>query len=136
MVLRTVVAVAVLVSGGVHLKLWLEGYRDIDVVGPAFLLNVVAAAVIAVAVLAWRHWLPLLAAIGFGAATLVAFVISTTVGLFGVHEQWSGGDVLTAAVSEGIAVVLGATALLRERRPTSSGRQLQDPASGQRPHVH
>ena len=82
--LRVLIAVAVAVSGVVHFLLWRDGMRDLDVVGPAFLVNAVGGVVIAVAVLAWRHWLPLLAAVGFGAATFGAFLVSTTVGLFGV----------------------------------------------------
>ena len=83
MKLRIIVAAAVFVSGAVHLKLWADGFRDISVIGPLFLLNAVAALVIAGAVLHWRSWPPLLVAVGFGASTLGAFVISATVGLFG-----------------------------------------------------
>lgn len=125
MVLRSVTALAVLVSGAVHLKLWSDGYRDIDVIGPLFLLNAVAAVLIAVAVMAWRHWLPLVAAVGFGAATLGAFALSTTVGLFGIHEVWAGADVLIAAFSEAVAVLAGAAALAmsaRSRRPRGEPR--------------
>jgi hypothetical protein len=114
MLLRWMTAAAVVVSGAVHLVLWWEGYRDIAVIGPLFLLNAVAALVIGVAVIAWRHWLPLVAAVGFGASTLGAFVLSTTVGLFGVHEVWSGTEVLLAAASEAVAVLAGVAALLRE----------------------
>jgi hypothetical protein len=114
MKLRAIVALAVLVSGAVHLKLWADGFRDISVIGPSFLLNAVGALVIAVAVLLWRSWLPLLAAVGFGASTLAAFVISATVGLFGVHEAWTGGYVVTAYVSELVALVAGCWALYAE----------------------
>ena len=114
MKLRLIVAVAVLVSGAVHLKLWADGFRDISMIGPSFLLNAVAAVVIAIAVLLWRSWLPLLAAVGFGAATLLAFVISATVGLFGVHELWTGGYVVTAYVAELVALVVGCWALYAE----------------------
>ena len=34
MKLRMIVAAAVLVSGAVHLKLWSDGFRDINVIGP------------------------------------------------------------------------------------------------------
>lgn len=111
---RVIVAAAVLVSGAVHLKLWMDGMKDISVIGPSFLLNAVAALVIAVGVLLWRSWLPLLAAVGFGAATLVAFLISATVGLFGVHEVWTGGYVVSAYVSELVALVVGCWALYAE----------------------
>jgi hypothetical protein len=114
MKLRMVVAVAVLVSGAVHVKLWADGVRDINVIGPLFLLNAVAALVIAGALLFWRSWLPLLAAVGFGASTLMAFVLSATVGLFGVNESWTGSYVVTAYVSELVALVAGCWALYAE----------------------
>ncbi len=137
MVLRILTAAGVLVSGAVHLQLWLDGYSDIDVIGPLFLLNAGAGLVIAVMVLAWRHWLPLLAAVGFGASTLVAFVISATVGLFGVHETWTGGAVLTAAASELAAVVFGVAAGAQELLPRlASRRQPQDRLAGSRPDLH
>jgi len=112
--LRVIVAAAVLVSGAVHLRLWADGFRDISVIGPLFLLNAVAALVIAGAVLRWRGWPPLLLAVGFAASTLGAFVISATVGLFGVHEVWNGGYVITANVSELVALVAGSWALYAE----------------------
>lgn len=114
MKLRVIVAAAILVSGAVHLKLWADGFRDIDVIGPLFLLNAAGAVVIAGAVVLWRSWLPLVAAVGFGASTLVAFVISATVGLFGVHEVWNGGYVITANISELVALVVGLWALYAE----------------------
>ncbi len=114
MLTRLVAAVAVLVSAAIHLWLWFDGYRDIEVIGPAFMLNAVAGVVIAVLLLVWRHWAPLLLAVGFGAATLGAFVTSTTVGLFGVNERWTGGYVWAAAVSEAVAIVAGIVAVWRE----------------------
>ncbi|MDX6324241.1 MAG: hypothetical protein QOK15_595 [Nocardioidaceae bacterium] len=121
--IRVLIAAAVLVSAVVHLKLWFDGFRDIDKIGPAFMLNAVAGAVIAVLVLLWRHWIPLFLATGFGAATLGAFVISATVGLFGVHEVWTGGWVWSAAVSEAVAVVAGLWALFREYGARPGARQ-------------
>jgi hypothetical protein len=125
MKIRVLIAAAVLVSAFVHLKLWLDGFRDIDKIGPAFMLNAVAGAVIAVLVLVWRHWLPLLLAVGFGASTFAAFVTSATVGLFGVHEVWTGGWVWSAAVSEIVAVVAGVLALIREYGARPADRQGQ-----------
>ncbi|GEL98549.1 hypothetical protein CTE05_20960 [Cellulomonas terrae] len=106
-----------MLSAVVHLDLWANGMNTLDVVGPAFLLNGVGGLVLGVLVLVWRHWLPLLGAIGFGAATLTAFVISTTPGgFFGVHERWVGIPVWLSAISEIGAIVLGVAALLVERR--------------------
>ena len=85
--IRIVAAVAVWTSAAVHLRLWFDGVRDQHVVGPAFLLNAVGGLVIGILLLAWRHWIPPLLAVGFGISTFSAFVISATVGLFGVHEH-------------------------------------------------
>lgn len=109
---RMVTALAALVSAVVHLILWFDGYRDIEVIGPAFLLNGIAGVVIAVLLIAWDHWIPAFLVLGFGASTLGAFVISATVGLFGVNERWTGGWVLTAAVSEVVCIIGGLVLLL------------------------
>ncbi|MFC4783847.1 hypothetical protein ACT8ZV_05200 [Nocardioides sp. MAHUQ-72] len=136
---RILTAIAVLVSAYVHLKLWFDGFRDLHVVGPAFLLNAVAGLVIAAGLVLWRHWLPPLLAVGFGLSTLGAFVISATVGLYGVHEVWSGSYVLAAAASEVVAIVGGAAVLVLERPaatgPTSA-RQPEHRFALRRAHLH
>lgn len=136
MVMRWLAAAAVLVSAVVHLHLWwFENYRDIEVIGPAFLLNAVGGAVIAVLLVAWRHWIPALLAVGFGLSTLGAFVVSATVGLFGVNETWTGWAVWTAAISEVLAVAFGAVLLLREN-PLGSDHQPEHDPAARRPHLH
>jgi hypothetical protein len=131
---RILASAGVLVSAVVHLLLWFDGVRD-QSVGPAFLLNAAGGAVIAVLLLTWRHWVPPLLAVGFGLSTLGAFVIAATVGLFGVHEHWTGGYVWTAAVAEVVALVAGAVVLARENR-LGSGGQLEHRVAIGRPHLH
>jgi hypothetical protein len=114
--MRALAAAAVLVSGAVHLKMYFDWGHDNDKVGPAFLLNAVAGLVIAVLLLAWRHWVPPLLSVGFGVATLAAFITATTVGLFGVSEHWKGWAVWTAAGAEVVAIVAGALILWHEYR--------------------
>jgi hypothetical protein len=134
MSVRVVASVAVLVSAVMHLYLWFEGYRDVEVIGPAFLLNAFGGAVIAVLLLVWRHWVPALLAVGFGLSTLGAFILSTTVGLFGLEESWAGWEVWTAAISEVVAIVGGAIVLLREH-PLASRGQSQHRASVRGSHL-
>lgn len=133
--LRVLAAAGVLVSAAVHLKLWLDGFRDISVIGPAFLLNAVGGLVIAVLLVTWRHWIPLVLALGFGISTLGAYLISATVGLFGVHEVWTGVWVVTAEVSEVLAIVTSVLALLKER-PWPSPGQSQHRLGLRRAHFH
>lgn len=120
--LRGLAAAGVLLSADIHLVLWAEGYQDIAVVGPLFLLNGVAGLVLGVLLLVWPHWLPLLGAVGFGAATLLAFYLATTVGFFGVSETVSGTQQVLAAVAEWVAVLAGLAALVRERRRAGRAR--------------
>lgn len=107
MALRIIGAVAALVSAAVHLWLWFEGVRDQGIVGDGFLVNAVGGAVIAILLVTWRHWIPLFLLAGFGATTLGAFIVSTTVGLFGIHASWDGWDEWVGAISEIVAIGVG-----------------------------
>jgi hypothetical protein len=108
-VLRVLVILGLLGSAWVHYDLYAnEGFSDIDTIGPLFLVNAVAGVAIAVAVLVWHHWLPVLAAVGFGAVTLIAYLISLTPGgLFGVHEQFVLASEVWGVVTEAGCVVFG-----------------------------
>jgi hypothetical protein len=112
--MRVIGALAAAVSAAVHLYLWFDGVRDQGTVGALFVVNVVAGAVIAVLVLAWRSWVPLLLLAGLGATTLAAFVIATTGGLFGIHTTWDSWYAWVAALSEILAVVVAAAAAYAE----------------------
>ena len=119
MTVRIVAAIAVLVSAYVHLREWLDGMRDVHVIGPLFVVNIVAGVVIAVLLLTWKHWLAPFLAVGFGASTLGGFAIATTsAGLFGDHEKWQGNYVWIAAADEVVAIIAGLIALSREYRTT------------------
>ena len=116
--LRALVCACLMLSAVVHLDLWATGMRSVDVVGPAFLLNGIGGIVLGVLVLVWRHGLPLLGAVGFGVATLGAFVLATTpIGLFEVHSRWSGIPEWLAVISETGAIALGIVTIVVERRP-------------------
>jgi hypothetical protein len=123
--IRLVVAAAVLISAAVHLQMWFDGVRD-QSVGPAFMLNAVGGVVIAVLVVLWQHWIPLLLAVGFGASTLAAFVIAATVGLYGVHTHWEGYRVWTAATVEVVAFLAGLLAARQEGYVSRDGFQHRD----------
>lgn len=120
MMIRFVAALAVLVSAFVHLRLWIDGVKDQHVVGPAFMVNAVAGVVIAILLLVWRDWEPLFLALGFGASTMGAFLISVTAGLFGVHEHWRGPYVWTAFIAEAVVIVAAVMGLVREGYLTSA----------------
>jgi hypothetical protein len=118
--LRVVGAVLLAVMGWIHLDLWLDGYRNIDVIGPAFLLNVIAGFGLAVLLLVTpRRFLAGVAALGalFSLGTLGALLISTWWGLFGFKETSAASLWWESFWVELVGgVVLGALAVLAARR--------------------
>jgi len=122
MTTRYVAAVAVLVSVSIHLVLWFQGMRSVHVIGPAFLLNVAGGLVIASLLVRWHHPGAGVLAACFGAATLGAFTLASTIGLFGDHPRWEGFSVFAAALSELVAIVAGLTIMLEDSEPTPSPR--------------
>jgi hypothetical protein len=118
--LRIVGAVLLAAMGWIHLDLWQAGYRSIDVIGPAFLLNAIAgfglAALLLVtprSLLLWVAALGALTALG----TLGGLLLATTVGLFGFVES-TAADLWWESfwVEVGATVVLAALAVLAARR--------------------
>ncbi len=118
--LRVLGAALLAAMGWIHLHLWLDGYRTIDVIGPAFLLNALAGFGLAVLLLVIPRvlvgWVAALGALT-AAGTLAGLLLATTVGLSGFVETtqaslwWESVWVEIAA-----AVVLGVLAALSLRR--------------------
>ena len=74
-------------SGVIHLELWGDGYKDISVIGPLFLVQGIASIVLGAAIVALR-WLALLVAGAVaGVATAVGLLLTVYVGLFGYTES-------------------------------------------------
>jgi hypothetical protein len=115
-------AVAVL-----HGRLWLDGYRTIDVIGPLFALDAVLAALLALAVLvARRRGLALVALAGaaLAAGTAGGLLMSTRIPLFGFSESLHAEHAVLSLVLEGAAtvVLLWLAAISWRDRPEGSPR--------------
>jgi hypothetical protein len=91
--------------GYIHLHLWQAGYRQLPTNGPLFLLDAIAAFVLAAVLLAWPRPLAGLLATGFTASTLGALVISLSVGLFGFQESISASYVVLSLVIESVTIL-------------------------------
>jgi hypothetical protein len=111
------------VMGLIHLRLWLDGYREIPVIGTLFMLNAIISGVLVAALLAVPARLRSAAAITtalFTTGTLVGLILSLTIGLFGMHEILQAPLVVPTLVVEpaGVLVLLLAAVLAdRRRRP-------------------
>jgi plastocyanin len=113
--LRIAAAIALLVGGLVHLQLYFEGYRSIDKIGPSFLLNAIASAVVAATLGARKDWLVRLAGIGVAVGTIGAFILSRRGdGLFDFRERGlePSPQAVIALVVEILAILLLATTFL------------------------
>jgi len=86
--LRLQVAGALLlaVSAGIHLYLYLTGYRSIPTIGWLFLVQFIVAFVLMAAVLVTHSWLAAAASAGFALSTLGAYLLAVWTGLFGFKE--------------------------------------------------
>ncbi|MFF0144258.1 hypothetical protein ATK36_0135 [Amycolatopsis sulphurea] len=122
--MRALGALGLAGSAAVHFILyWHGGYSEIAVVGPLFLVNGVAGVLIAVALLTWRHWLPAFLTLGFGGVTLLAYLLSVTVGFYGVHDQFTSQYEYWGVITEAVCVLCGLVLLgqaflsRRTRRP-------------------
>lgn len=92
--------------GYIHWFLWHEGYKYIPTNGPFFLIDAIAAVLLAAVLLAWPRPVAGIATAAFVAGTIAALLISLWVGLFGFHESISASFVVQSLWIESITVVL------------------------------
>src|SRR5580693_2708713 len=88
-------------TGGIHLDLYLTGYRTVPTIGWLFLLQVISAFVLAGGVLATKSRLVAISGALFALSTLGGYLLSLWIGLFNFKEVYT-----TAGVSAGVIEVL------------------------------
>jgi predicted lipoprotein with Yx(FWY)xxD motif len=74
------------VSAGIHLDLYLTGYRTIPTIGWLFLLQFIGGFTLAIAVLVTHSRLAVAASAAFALSTLSAYLLAVWIGLFGFRE--------------------------------------------------
>ena len=123
-VLQVAGAVLLAVSAGIHLDLYLTGYRSIPTIGWLFLLQVIAGFVLAAAVLVTRSPLAAAAGAGFALATLGGYLLAVWVGLFGFKEVRT-----TAGIAAGLIEVAAFATLALAAVTAGPVRQAGEPVS-------
>jgi hypothetical protein len=119
-VMRILSAIVLFAIGGIHLFLVFDGVGGL--LGVLFILNAIAAIVLAIGMLTVRGRILKLATVLsllFIIASLLALVLALSVGLFGITETWSFTLVPETVVIEAIGVVVLAvtsTVALRKRQ--------------------
>jgi predicted lipoprotein with Yx(FWY)xxD motif len=84
--LRIAGALLLSVSAGIHLDLYLTGYRTIPTIGWLFLLQCIGGFILAIAVLVTHSRLTVAASAAFALSTLGAYLLAAWIGLFGFRE--------------------------------------------------
>jgi hypothetical protein len=98
-------------SAAIHLQLWATGYRSIPTIGPLFLLQGIAGALLGLVLLLWRRLLVVVAGAGFMGATISGLLISVKFGLFGFMDTlaapYAGLSVVLESVGTAVLAVVG-----------------------------
>jgi predicted lipoprotein with Yx(FWY)xxD motif len=119
-ILRVVGSGLLIATAAIHLDLYLTGYRTIPTIGWLFLLQVIAAFGLGLAVLAiprrpvagvLASRLAATAGAGFALATLGGYLLSVWTGLFGFKEVRTGAGIAAGLVEVAAFVTLAALAL-------------------------
>jgi predicted lipoprotein with Yx(FWY)xxD motif len=127
--LRVAGAGLLIATGAIHLDLYLTGYRSIPAIGWLFLLQVIAAFGLALAVLAIPSRLAVAsrlaaaAGAGFALATLGGYLLSVWIGLFGFTEVRT-----TAGIVAGVVEVAAFAVLALTLAPAPAGGTAKAPA--------
>jgi predicted lipoprotein with Yx(FWY)xxD motif len=133
--LRVAGAGLLIAAGAIHLDLYLTGYRTIPTIGWLFLLQVIVAFGLGLAVLAIPARLVIpsrlaaAAGAGFALATLGGYLLTVWIGLFGFKEVRTTAGIVAGVVEVAAFVVLAALALA----PVSTDAAAQAPAGGAAP---
>jgi hypothetical protein len=111
-------AAMVAVSAVIHLHLWMIGYRHIHLIGPAFLFQSISGLALAAALIGFPRLVTIVAGVGYCGGSVVALLLSATVGFLGLHDglsvPWAGWSL--ASELAGFVVLLAVAALLLRRR--------------------
>ncbi|MFC8679943.1 hypothetical protein ACFT30_00370 [Microbacterium ureisolvens] len=123
-IMRILSAVALVAAGGIHLFLVFNGVGGI--LGVFFILNAIAALVLAIGMLVLHGRLlqaTTVLSLLFLIATLGALVLALTVGLFGIHQDWNFTLVPETVIIESLGIVILAvtTVMVMRLQPETRG---------------
>ena len=121
--LRISGAVLLAVSAGIHLDLYLTGYRKIPTIGWLFLLQVIVGFMLTIAALVTRSRLAAAASAALALSTLGAYLLAVWIGLFGFKEIRT-----RAGLAAGLIEVAAFATLALAAVTANSGRHAAAPA--------
>jgi plastocyanin len=126
--LRLLGAGLLVATAAIHLDLYLTGYRHIPTIGVLFLLQVIAAFLLALLVLVLPRPAVALAGAGFAASTLGGYILSLWIGLFGFNEVRTTAGVVAGVVEVAAFIALSTYALVFATAPAEATERFQKTA--------
>jgi predicted lipoprotein with Yx(FWY)xxD motif len=109
------------VSAGIHLDLYLTGYRSIPTIGWLFMLQFIGGFTLAIAVLVTHSRLSAVASAAFALSTLSAYLLAVWIGLFGFREVRT-----RAGIAAGLIEVAAFATLALAAAAAGPARQADD----------
>jgi predicted lipoprotein with Yx(FWY)xxD motif len=144
LLLRIAGAALLFATAGLHLDLYLTGYRTIPTIGWLFLLQVIAGFALGAAVLVSRSRLVAAAGAGLAISTLGGYLLTVQFGLFGFREVRTTAGIIAGILEVAAFAVLGVLAAWPQRSGAGAARpqavapaeadSVASPGAATRPH--
>jgi predicted lipoprotein with Yx(FWY)xxD motif len=109
--LRVIGAGLLFATGGIHLDLYVTGYKTIPTIGWLFLLQVITAFALGALILVSKSRLIAAAGAGFAVATLGGYLLSLRMSLFGFREVRTTAGIVAGIIEVATFAVLAAYVL-------------------------
>ena len=106
-------------TAGLHLDLYLTGYRTIPTIGWLFLLQIIAALALGALFLVTGNRLVAAAGAGFALSTLGGYLLTVQFGLFGFREVRTTAGIVAGIIEVAAFAVLAVYAAWPASRPSS-----------------
>jgi predicted lipoprotein with Yx(FWY)xxD motif len=122
MLLRIAGAGLLWATAGLHLDLYLTGYRTIPTIGPLFLFQVIVAFALGALLLVMRSRLAAAAGAGFALSTLGGYLLTVQFGLFGFREVRTTAGIVAGIIEVAAFAVLAVYAATPSMEPRTKPR--------------
>src|SRR6266567_5695878 len=117
--LRVAGALLLVVSAGIHLDLYLTGYRSIPTIGWLFLVQFLVAFVLAIGALVTHSRLVAVAGAAFALSTLGCYLLAVWIGLFGYKEIRTRAGIAAGLIEVAAFATLALAVAITGARPAA-----------------
>ena len=118
--LRVAGAILLVVSAGIHLVLYLTGYRSIPTIGWLFLVQFLVAFVLAIGALVTHSRLVAVAGAAFALSTLGCYLLAVWIGLFGYKEIRTRAGIAAGLIEVAAFATLALAVAIADVRPAAA----------------